>query len=62
LEIAKDISLDIDIDTLFHTRHKIKRKRQMMRIYINYFIPIVDQAISSLRRRFEHKWGDLAIA
>jgi hypothetical protein len=77
LEIAKDISLDIDIDTLFHTRHKIKRKRHfdenlydtnVETLYaeeifrINYFIPIVDQAISSLRRRFEHKWGDLAIA
>jgi hypothetical protein len=27
LETAKDIALDMDIDTLFHTRHKIKRKR-----------------------------------
>jgi hypothetical protein len=27
LETAKDIALEIDIDTLFHTRYKIKRKR-----------------------------------
>jgi hypothetical protein len=27
LETAKDIALDMDIDALFHTRHKIKRKR-----------------------------------
>jgi hypothetical protein len=26
LETAKDIALDMDIDTLYHTRHKIKRK------------------------------------
>jgi hypothetical protein len=29
---------------------------------INYFMHVVDQAISSLTRRFEHKWGDLEIA
>jgi hypothetical protein len=27
LETVKDIALGMDIDTLFHTRHKIKRKR-----------------------------------
>jgi hypothetical protein len=27
IETAKDIALDMDIDTLFHTRRKIKRKR-----------------------------------
>jgi hypothetical protein len=68
LETAKDIALDLDIDTLFHTRCKIKRKRHFdenlddtnvktlsaKEIFrINYFIPIVDQAISSLTRRFE---------
>jgi hypothetical protein len=68
LETVKDIALDMDIDTLFHTRRKIKRKRHfdeniddtnvetlsVEEIFrINYFIPIVDQAISSLTRRFE---------
>jgi hypothetical protein len=68
LETAKDIALDMDIDTLFYTRHKIKRKRHFdenlddinvetlsaEKIFrINYFIPIVDQAISSITRRFE---------
>jgi hypothetical protein len=77
LETAKDITLDMDIDTLFRTRRKIKRKRyfdenlddtnvetlSVEEIFrINYFIPIVDQAISSLTRRFGHKWGDPAIA
>jgi hypothetical protein len=77
LETAKDIALDMDIDTLFHTRRKIKRKRHFDEnlddtnvetlsaqeiCRINYFIPIIDQAISSLTRRFEHKWGDPAIA
>jgi hypothetical protein len=67
LETAKDIALDMDIDTLFHTRRKIKRRHfdenlddtnvetlsaeEIFRI--NYFIPIVDQAISSLTRRFK---------
>jgi hypothetical protein len=68
LEIAKDIALDMDIDTLFHTRRKIKRKRHFDEnlddtkvetlsaeeiFRIKYFILIVDQAISSLTRRFE---------
>jgi hypothetical protein len=68
LETAKDIALDMNIDTLFHTRCKIKRKRHfdenlddtnigilsVEEIFrINYFILIVDQAISSLTRRFE---------
>jgi hypothetical protein len=68
LETAKDIALDMDIDTVFHTRHKIKRKKHFDEnlndtnvetlsaeeiFRINYFIPIVDQAISSLTRRFE---------
>jgi hypothetical protein len=68
LETVKDIALDMDIDTLFHTRRKIKTNRHfdenlddtnvetlsVEEIFrINYFIPIVDQAISSLTRRFE---------
>ena len=67
LEIAKDIALDMDIDTLFHTRRKIKTNRHFdenlddtnvetlsaQEIFIiNYFIPIVDQVISSPTRRF----------
>jgi hypothetical protein len=57
LETAKDIALDKDIDTLFHKRCKIKRKRHFDEnlddtnvealsaeeiFRINYFIPIVD--------------------
>jgi hypothetical protein len=68
LETVKDIALDMDIDTLFHIRRKIKRKRHFDEnlddtnvetlsaeeiFRINYFIPIIDQAISSLTRRFE---------
>jgi hypothetical protein len=68
LETAKDIARDMDIDTLFYTRRKIKRKRHfdenlddtnvetisIEEIFrINYFIPIVNQAISSLTRRSE---------
>jgi hypothetical protein len=68
LETAKYVALDMDIDTLFHTRRKIKRKRYFDEnldntnvetlsaeeiFRINYFIPIVDQAISSLTRRFQ---------
>jgi hypothetical protein len=58
----------MDIDTLFHTTQKTKRKSHFDEnpddtnvgtlfaeeiFRINYFIPIVDQAISSLTRRFE---------
>jgi hypothetical protein len=68
LETAKDIALDMDIDTLFHTRCKIIRKRHFDEnlddtnvetlsteeiFRINYFIPIVDEAILSLTRRTE---------
>jgi hypothetical protein len=68
VERAKDIPLDMDIDTLFHTRCKIKRKGHFdENLYdtnvetlsaeeifrINYFIPNVDQAIQSLKWRFE---------
>jgi hypothetical protein len=68
LETAKDIALDMDIDTLFHTRRKIERKKHFDEnlddtnaetlsaeeiFRINYFVPIIDQAISTLTRRFE---------
>jgi hypothetical protein len=68
LETANDIALDMDIDTLFHKIRKIKRKRHFDKnlddtnvetlsveeiFRINYFILIVDQAISSLTRRLE---------
>jgi hypothetical protein len=68
LETNKDIALDMDNDTLFHTRRKIKRKRHFDEnpddtdvrtlsaeeiFRINYFISNVDQAISPLTRRFE---------
>jgi len=68
LEIAKGIALEMDIGTTFHKRREIKRKRhfdvnlddtnagtqsaeELFRI--RYFLPVVDQAISSLTTRFE---------
>ncbi|XP_066342139.1 uncharacterized protein [Miscanthus floridulus] len=64
LEAAKEIALEMDIHPEFRKRRKIKRKRQFddastesqsaeVLFRIDYFIPIVDQAISSLTRRFE---------
>ncbi|EEC80953.1 hypothetical protein OsI_23665 [Oryza sativa Indica Group] len=68
LEAAKGIALELDISTTFRKKREIKRKRQFDEnpddtnvatqsaeesFRINYFIPIVDQAISSLTRRFE---------
>ncbi|KAG6430774.1 hypothetical protein SASPL_108847 [Salvia splendens] len=68
LEIAKGIALEMDIGTTFKKKREIKRKRQFDEnpdvtnvavqsaeesFRINYFLPIVDQAISSLTRRFE---------
>ena len=32
LETPKDVALDMDIDTLFHTRRKIKKRDILMRI------------------------------
>ncbi|ONM36359.1 General transcription factor 2-related zinc finger protein [Zea mays] len=71
LEAAKDIALDMDIDATFRKPRQIKRKRffdenpddtnrtqsaeEVFRI--NNFITVVDQAISSLTRRFEQYQG-----
>ncbi|AQK42873.1 General transcription factor 2-related zinc finger protein, partial [Zea mays] len=72
LETAKGIALEMDIGTSFRKRRKIKRKRHFDEnpdvpdiatlspeesFRISYFIPIVDQAISSLTRRFEQYQG-----
>ncbi|KAJ1254500.1 hypothetical protein BS78_K048800 [Paspalum vaginatum] len=72
LEAAKEVALDIDIGTTFRKKRQIKRKRHFDEnpddtnaatqseeesFRINYFIPIVDQAISSLTRRFEQYQG-----
>ena len=68
LETAKGIALEMDIGTTFRKKRVIKRKRQFDEtsddtnlatqsaeesFRISYFIPIVDQAIASLTRRFE---------
>ena len=72
LETSKGIALEMDIGTTFRKRREIKRKRQFDEnpddtnvatqsaeesFRINYFIPLVDQAISSLTRRFEQYEG-----
>ena len=69
LETAKEIALEMDIGTTFRKKRVIKRKGQFDEslddtnlarqsakesFRISYFIPIVDQAIASLTRRFEH--------
>jgi len=68
LEIAKGIALEMDIGTTFHKRREIKRKRHFDEnlddtnagtqsaeelFRIGYFLPVVDQTISSLTTRFE---------
>nr|XP_034572200.1 zinc finger MYM-type protein 1-like [Setaria viridis]XP_034572201.1 zinc finger MYM-type protein 1-like [Setaria viridis] len=68
LEIAKGIALEMDIGTTFRKRREIKRKKQFDEnlddtnattqsaeelFRISYFLPVVDQAISSLTTRFE---------
>jgi hypothetical protein len=68
LQTAKDIAHVMDIDTSFRKRREIKRKRHFDEnpdetniatqsaeesFRITYFLPIVDQAVSSLTRRFE---------
>jgi hypothetical protein len=68
LEATKEIALELDIGTTFRKKREIKRKRQFDEnpndtnvvtqspeelFRITYFIPIVDQAIGSLTRRFE---------
>ena len=67
-EAAKGIALELDIGTTFRKKREIKRKRQFDEnpddtnvvtqspkelFRTTYFIPIVDQAIASLTRRFE---------
>ena len=62
----------MDIEPEFRTRRNIKRKRQFVEspddpsiiaqsvqesIRVNYFLPIVDQALASLTRRFEQYTG-----
>jgi hypothetical protein len=68
LESAKEIALEMDIEPVFRTKRKIKRKRQFDEtpddesiasrfpeesIKIDYFLLVVDQAIASLTKRFE---------
>jgi hypothetical protein len=72
LEAAKEIAMEMEISPQFRTKRKIKRKRQFDEgaddaivdlqsaeesFRVNYFIPIVDQAIASLNRRFEQYQG-----
>jgi hypothetical protein len=72
LESAKGIARDMDIEPAFRTQCKIKRKRQFDEtpddpsiasqsvedsIRINNFLPVVDQAITSLTTRFEQYKG-----
>jgi hypothetical protein len=72
LETAKGIALEMDIGTSFRKRREIKIKRHFDEnpdvldvatlspeesFRISYFIPIVDQAISSLTTRFEQYQG-----
>ncbi|KAK9706135.1 hypothetical protein RND81_07G106100 [Saponaria officinalis] len=66
IDIAKDIAKDIDIDPIFPKRREIQRKKHfdensddLLRLSeeesfrINYFLHLIDQAISSLKKRFE---------
>ncbi|CAH9119634.1 unnamed protein product [Cuscuta europaea] len=69
IEEAKKISVELDIDPIFPQRRPIRRKKQFDEsrdstsevvnlsadesFRLNYFLYIVDQAIVSLRRRFE---------
>ncbi|CAA0815808.1 General transcription factor 2-related zinc finger protein [Striga hermonthica] len=72
LEAATEIALDMDIGTSFRKKRKIKRKRHFDEnpddsndatesveelFRREYFIPIVDQTISSLTTRFEQYQG-----
>lgn len=72
LEDAKEIAAGMDIHPMFRTKRKVKRKRQFDECVddpsiesqsaeesfrINYFLPIVDQTIASLTRRFEQYQG-----
>jgi hypothetical protein len=64
LESAKEIACEMDIEPVFRTKRKIKRKwqfdetrdgesiasRSPESIKIDYFLPVVDQAIASLTK------------
>ncbi|KAJ1262638.1 hypothetical protein BS78_09G124200 [Paspalum vaginatum] len=67
-----EIAHEMDIQPAFRTKRTIKRKRQFDEtpddasiasqsaedlIRVNYFLPVVDQAIASLTRRFEQYKG-----
>jgi hypothetical protein len=72
-ESAKEIAREMDIEPAFRTKRKIKRKRQFDEtpdddeivaaqsredsIRRDYFLPMVDQAIVSLTKRFEQYQG-----
>uniref|UniRef100_A0A8R7V3Z2 HAT C-terminal dimerisation domain-containing protein n=1 Tax=Triticum urartu TaxID=4572 RepID=A0A8R7V3Z2_TRIUA len=72
LEVAKKIAVEMDIHPEFRTKRKIKRKKQFDEgeddasidsqsaeesFRVNYFIRVVDQAITSLTIRFEQYEG-----
>jgi hypothetical protein len=72
LERAKEIALELDIGATFREKRDIKRKKQfdenpddiniatqsaVESFRVNYFIPLVDQAIYSLTNRFEQYKG-----
>jgi hypothetical protein len=72
LESAKEIAHEMGIEPALRTKRKIKRKRQFDEtpddesiasqsaedsIRRSYFLPVVDQAIGSLTRRFEQYKG-----
>ncbi|EEE50964.1 hypothetical protein OsJ_31531 [Oryza sativa Japonica Group] len=72
LKMSKEIALEMNIGTTFHKKREIKRKRHFDEnrgeesvasqtaedsFRINYFIHVIDQAISSLTRRFEQYQG-----
>nr|XP_034570001.1 uncharacterized protein LOC117834560 [Setaria viridis] len=76
LESAKEIAHEMDIEPAFCTKHKIKRKRQFdgtpddasiasqseeESFRLKYFLPVVDQAIASLTRRFEQYQDDKSL-
>ncbi|GKB68411.1 zinc finger MYM-type protein 1-like protein [Tanacetum coccineum] len=67
INVAKDIAIEMDIDPVFRQKRVIRRKRQFDEDSVNqdtsysveesfkvqYFLYIVDQALVSLRTRFE---------
>ncbi|GKD99569.1 zinc finger MYM-type protein 1-like protein, partial [Tanacetum coccineum] len=67
INVAKEIAIEMDIDPVFRQKRVIRRKRQFDENYVDeettysveeackvqYFLYIVDQALGSLRTRFE---------